>query len=89
MNGTTKALLTNALPHWVSVILLALLAFGGRRLLTEFDVVRTQSQETRERIIAAEMQIKQTDAAMVELRVSQRDIILELKTINLNLTPKK
>jgi len=83
--SSTKRFFRGTLPSWFSAICLLVLGFMGQRMIVEFDAFKNRVAETVTRVTVLEIQLKALDSNMGEIRMGQKDVIGELRSIGIQL----
>ncbi len=77
------------LPGWATVILLGLIAYMFKGTMEDFRDAKNLGVATDKRVTVLELQTKSTADSITELRLSNKDILSELKAMNVGLQNRK
>lgn len=80
---------SGTLPSWLSVILLSIVAFMAKGLLEEYHETKLLSIQTDKRVTVLELQTTSFKDSITELRLSQKDILSEVRALNSSLQQRK
>lgn len=69
------------IPGWMTVILLAMVSYGTRNLVEELKSTRDLTVANDKRTAVLETQSKAVESAIIELRLGQKDVVAELRSI--------
>lgn len=73
------------LPSWFSVILLGAITYMGKGVMDDFKETKMLGINTDKRVTVLELQNKSVQDSITELRLSNKDILGELRAINASL----